>query len=109
MGGAERLQALLYARVSDLPDASSMTVALASIQLWLEGIVGILLLLGAFLMILGREKIGVSLGSIGLVISLVGVNLINFYIDQFGAIAKAFIEDLLLYFVYYYQGRFTQR
>lgn len=106
-GGAVLLETLLYSRISNLPNVSSDAVFLAAVQLWMEGLVGFLLLSSSILLVLGREKTGLSLGSLGLVISLVGVNLINFYLDQFGTIAKALIQYLLLYVLYYYQRRFS--
>jgi hypothetical protein len=80
---------------------------LAAVQLWLEGLVGVLLLLGSILLVLGKERVGISFGSTGLVISLVGVNMINFYIDQFGTIAKALSQYLLLHILYHYQKQFS--
>jgi hypothetical protein len=47
-----------------------------------------------------------GLGSIGMVVSLVGVNLIQFYIDQFSNVVKAIIQFLILQTMYYYQRRF---
>ena len=104
-GGAVLLETLLYSRIRNLPNVSSDAVFLAAVQLWLEGLVGLLLLSSSILLVIGREKTGLSLGSLGLVVSLVGVNLINFYIDQFGTIAKALSQYLLLYLLYYYQRR----
>ncbi len=61
------------------------------------------------LLIFGKEKIGLGIGSIGLVVYLVGVNLIQFYIDQFSTVVKAFIQFLILQTMYYYQKRFRIR
>jgi len=105
-GGAELLVTLLYARISDLPNISSNAIFLATIQLWLEGIVGVLLLVSSICIILGKEGIGITFGSYGLILSLVGVNLVGFYIDQFGTIAKALIQYLILYILYFYQRKF---
>ena len=105
-GGAELLETLLYARISDLPNISSNAIFLATIQLWLEGIVGVLLLVSSICITLGKERIGITFGSYGLILSLVGVNLVGFYIDQFGTIAKALIQYLILYILYFYQLKF---
>ncbi len=70
---------------------------------------GLILLISVVLLIFGKEKIGLGLGSIGLVVALVGVNLIQFYIDQFSTVVKAFIQFLILYTMYYYQRRFRAR
>jgi hypothetical protein len=106
-GGAQILETLLYERISRIPNISSDALFLAAIQLWMEGIVGSMLLMSSILMILNKERAGLNLGTIGLVISLVGVNLLNFYFDQFATIAKALSQYLLLYLLYSYQRRET--
>ena len=102
-------RALLQERVANLPVVTSMSLFLATVQVGMEGIVGLLLLLSAALMIFGKEKAGLGLGSIGLLIYLVGVNLIQFYIDQFATVAKALIQFAVLQTLYYYQRRFRIR
>lgn len=106
-GGAVLLETLLYSRIRDLPNISSNAIFIATVQLWLEGLVGVLLLTSSIFLVLGKEKTGITFGSYGLIISLVGVNLVSFYIDQFGTIAKALSQYLILYILYYYQRRFT--
>jgi len=100
---------LLLERVANLPDVTSMSQFLATVQVGMEGIVGLILLLSAALLIVGKEKAGLGLGSIGLLVYLVGVNLIQFYIDQFATVAKAFIQFVVLQTLYYYQRRFRIR
>jgi hypothetical protein len=104
-GGTELLETLLYQRISDLPNISSNSFYIAAVQLWLEGFVGALMLISSILLFLRKEKIGVIFGAIGLIISLVGVNLVNFYIDQFGTIAKALSQFILLYILNLYQSK----
>jgi hypothetical protein len=106
-GGAALLETMLYSRISDLPSISSNAIFLATVQLWLEGLVGVLLLIGSIYLVLGKERTGITFGSYGLIISLVGVNLVSFYIDQFGTIAKALTQYLILYLLYNYQRRFV--
>ena len=102
-GGSDLFNTLLYDRISGLPNISSDAVFLAAIQLWMEGLVGVFLLLSSVFLVFGKDRTGINLGMIGLVISLVGVNLINFYIDQFGTIAKALSQYILLHLIYHYQ------
>ena len=99
------LETLLYSRISDLPNVSSNSLYIAKVQLWLEGLVGALLLISSILLLLRKEKIGTIFGGIGLIISLIGVNLVNFYIDQFGTIAKALSQFILLYLLNFYQRK----
>ncbi len=100
---------LLIERVANLPVVTSMSLFLATVQVGMEGIVGLLLLLSAALLFFGKEKAGLGLGSFGLLVYLVGVNLIQFYIDQFATVAKAFIQFVVLQTLYYYQRRFRIR
>jgi hypothetical protein len=97
---------LLQERVANLPIVTDMALFWATVQVGMEGIVGLILLFSAVLLFFGREKGGLGWGSIGLLISLVGVNLIQFYIDQFSTIAKALIQFVILQTLYYYQRRF---
>jgi hypothetical protein len=97
---------LLQERVAKLPIVTDTALFWATVQVGMEGIVGLILLFSAVLLFFGREKVGLGLGSIGLLISLVGVNLIQFYIDQFSTIAKALIQFVILQTLYYYQRRF---
>lgn len=103
------LESLLRERVAELPVVTSASLFWAAVQLAMEGLVGLSLLISAALLIFGEEKIGLGLGSIGLVVYLVGVNLIQFYIDQFATVVKAFVQFLILHTMYYYQRRFRIR
>jgi hypothetical protein len=100
------LESILQERVADLPVVTSMSMFWAFVQLVMEGLVGLILLFSAALLIFEKEKRGLGFGSIGLVVSLVGVNLIQFYIDQFSTVTKAFFQFLILQAIYYYQRRF---
>jgi len=72
----------------------------------MEGLVGLILLISAVLLIFGKERIGLGFGSFGMIFYLVGVNLLQFYIDQFATIVKALIQFLALQTLYYYRKRF---
>jgi hypothetical protein len=100
------LENLLRNRVSDLTTTNNVSLFWAGVQLIMEGLVGLIMIIGTTLLILGKEKIGLEFSSIGLLISLVGVNLVQFYIDQFSTITKSFIQFLILQTIYYYQRRF---
>jgi hypothetical protein len=105
-GGPASLELLLRDRVADLSVVTSVSLFWAKVQLVMEGLVGLCLLLSATLLSLGRDRIGLGLGSIGMLFYLVGVNLIQFYIDQFSTVLKAFIQFLFLQIMYYYRRRF---
>jgi len=44
-----------------------------------------------------------------MLVYLVGVNLIQFYIDQFPTVMKALIQFMFLQAMYYYQRRFRMQ
>lgn len=75
-------------------------------RLLMEGAVGLLLLLSAILLLVGRERRGIGLAYAGLLISLTAVNLLVFYFEQFSTIVPALIQFLLLVGALRYRGRF---
>jgi len=77
------------------------------IQMVLEGLSGALLLAGAVLITLRRDEIGTRLGYYGLLLTLTTVNLLVFYFDQFGTIARALAQFGLLLGVLSYRRRFA--
>ncbi len=77
------------------------------IQMVLEGLSGALLLAGAGLIGLRRDELGTRLGYYGLLLTLTTVNLLVFYFDQFGTIARALAQFGLLLGVLSYRRRFA--
>ena len=61
-----------------------------------EFLVGMTMLFSTALFIYEMEGVGLELGSLAMLVYLVGVNLIQFYIDQFSTVTKALIQFLLL-------------
>jgi hypothetical protein len=105
-GDLVSFESLLRERVANLSHVSGASLFWVIIQLLMEGLVGFILLISAILLFLGRERSGLEIGSIGLVVYLVGVNMIQFYLDQFSTVLKAIIQFLILQTMYYYQRRF---
>ncbi len=75
-------------------------------RLILEGIVGIMLLVAAILLVVGKEPRGIQYSIIGLLLSLTTVNLLVFYFEQFSTIITAIIQFLLLLGVIHYRKRY---
>jgi hypothetical protein len=94
-----RLSSLI--RAGELQSNSSY--AWYYLRIVLETIIGILLLLSAGYFLAGKERIGIALGYISLLISLTTVNIIIFYFDQFSTILKASLELILLIILIYYR------
>ncbi len=85
---------LLNLHVGRHVDVSSIGVW-PSIRIWLEVIVGILLLTSATLLALKRKRVGAATGYLGLLISLTTVDILLFYFEQFSTIITTSIQLLL--------------
>jgi hypothetical protein len=74
--------------------------------LGLGGVVGLLLIVAATLLAVGREQRGSSLGYFGLLLSLTIVAPIDFYFSQFAAVINAVMQFVLLLGVILYRRRY---
>jgi len=76
------------------------------LRIGLEAAVGLIALIAFIYIVLRRQQQGTRLGVFALVLSLTTVTLLNFYIDQFAAVATALLEfAALLVIVSYRQWR----
>jgi len=75
-------------------------------QILLEGSMGILALTAVVFLLFKKDRIGVWLGIMNLMVTLVVVNLLTFYFDQFSTIGFASIEFVLLILLLSYKRRF---
>ena len=78
-------------------------------DLGLELAIAILFMVAAVLMTTRREQLGTALGSLGLLLSLTGINLLSFYYDQFSGIASALFQLAVLIALAYYRQRYVSR
>jgi hypothetical protein len=67
-----------------------------AVRFWLDGITGLLAIVGATLLLLCKERLGVSLGVMALVLSLTVNNLLTFYQDQFQALTYTLVQGAVL-------------
>ncbi len=72
-------------------------------QLALEGSVGLILILGAVMLLLGRERRGMTCAYFGLLLKLTVVNVLVFYFEQFSTIIGATIQFVVLLGLLYYR------
>jgi hypothetical protein len=75
------------------------------LRIGLEAAVGAIALVAFVYLALRREQLGARLGAFALVLSLTTVNLLNFYIDQFTAVATALLQFAALLVVVSYRER----
>jgi hypothetical protein len=72
-------------------------------RLTIDGMTGLITLAAAILLLARRERLGVGLGIISLVLSLTAVNLITFYLDQFKAISNSLFQFGMLWLMLRYR------
>ncbi len=74
-------------------------------RLGLEIVVGFLLVLAAFMLLARRARQGAIVGIVGLLLSLMTVDLLLFYFEQFSTIITTTIQFLMLIGLFYYRDR----
>jgi len=72
----------------------------------LKAACGLTIIVGAWLLIAGRNKPGIRISYLGLLIFITIVNLMEFYFDQFSTIVPATIQFGLLLILLYYRRRY---
>ncbi len=102
----DRLGAILTNWILENHVSSLTAVYWYSTRLAMEAAVGLVLILSGMLLILKKGKLGISLGVIGLMLSIVAVNPLVFYFDQFSTILPAAIHFLWLLLLLYYQRKY---
>jgi hypothetical protein len=102
----DQLEFMVSELVSSSQISSASGLGWFSARLILEGIVGLMLLVAAILLVVGKEQRGIQMSIIGLLLSLTTVNLLIFYFEQFSTIITATIQFLLLLGVIHYRKRY---
>lgn len=74
----------------------------------LEGITGVALVISGALMVLGRERTGIQIATFTLIVWLTVINLLVFYLDQFGAVVTALVQFSILMVLGYYRHRYLK-
>jgi hypothetical protein len=95
---------LNLASVGRLSSDSSLNWLETSISL--QAACGVVVIVGTVLLILNRERRGVSMSFFGLLLFLTMTNLLEFYFDQFSTFGPAMIEFALLLLLIHYRRRF---
>ena len=93
---------LVRAHVIDSPNELLWYLA----RLTMEGAVGALLILAGGLVLIGREERGTTLGSFGLLLYLLSVNLLILYFDQYATFVVTVLQFGLFLAVIRYRHRF---
>ena len=99
----------LAAILSEVPSASGVDLFWAYIHIVLDGAVGLTLALSAVLLFVRRDRWGLELGSVALLVSLLVLNVVLFYIEQFSTIITAVYQYATLQGLYYYKRKHLPR
>jgi hypothetical protein len=102
----EQLKLLVERFMADQLIRSASGMNWFEAQILLEGAMGAAAFVSVVFFLAKKELIAVWIGIIDLVFTLVVVNLITFYFDQFSTIAFAAVQFLLLVLLLYYKNRF---
>jgi hypothetical protein len=95
--------------------AASFPSASGNIEMWttmlvvFDGLAGAILSIGAILMIIERRNWSIQLTSLSLIVSLVAINLVLFYVEQFQTIVVAMVQYIALQSIYYYQRKYVKK
>ena len=87
----------------------------ADMNLWalvlvvLDGAMGALLSVSSVLMLIKRKNWSTQIASLSLIVSLVSVNLLLFYVEQFSMIITAGLQYMVLQVDYYYQRKYMKK
>ena len=79
------------------------------LRLGLEILIGFLMLVSAIFIFRGKEDNGMNIGVVALLLSLTGLLLLSFYLDQFGAIRTALVQFVFLMVMIAYRRWFLKR
>jgi hypothetical protein len=95
--------------------ASGFPVMGIDMKMWalllvvLDGAMGALLSISSMLLFIERKNWSTQLASLSLIVSLVAVNLLLFYVEQFSMIIIAALQYLVLQADYYYQRKYMKK
>jgi len=70
---------------------------------------GALLSISSMLLLIKRKNWATQLASLSLIVSLVAMNLLLFYVEQFSMILIAAIQYVVLQADYYYQRKYMKK
>jgi len=108
LGNPEEVQRLIFAMIDDRLIRGAASLGWYEARLALQTAVGILLLIAAVFLISGKERRGISLAYLGLLLALTTVNLLIFYFDQFSSIITAVVQLVVLLGVLRYRSKYLQ-
>lgn len=105
---APNRMAFLENITSGFPVASENMILWAMMLVVLDGLAGAFMSLGSILLLVERRNWSTQLASMSLIVSLVAINLVLFYVEQFQTIIIAVAQYATLQSIYYYQRKYVK-
>lgn len=93
---------------SGFPISSSNMIVWAMMLVVFDGLAGAFLSISSILLLVERRNWSTQLASVSLILSLVAINLVLFYVEQFQTIINAITQYATLQAVYYYQRKYVK-
>ncbi len=87
---------------------SSMGLTWFQAKIGIEGSLGLILIIAAILLLIRKERYGILLAYMGLIVSLTIADLIVFYFNQFSTIIIAIFQFIVLMLTARYRNRFLK-
>ncbi len=94
--------------ISELPESSDYNIMWVKAHVIIDGMVGIIMSLSAIFIFFGKIRWGTELGSTAIIVSLVVVNFILFYIQQFSSIIIAAYQYIVLQSLYFFERKWMK-
>ncbi|MFA9494709.1 MAG: hypothetical protein ACERKS_02190 [Candidatus Bathyarchaeota archaeon] len=101
--------AFLGSIASGFPGTGTHMKMWALLLVVLDGALGALLSISSVLLLINRKNWATQLASLSLIVSLVAMNLLLFYVEQFSMILIAAIQYVVLQADYYYQRKYMKK
>jgi hypothetical protein len=81
---------------------------LFSLRLGLEVVVGLMLLVSAILLLVGKKRLAISLGYLSLLLSIAVLDMLLFYFEQFSTILVVVFQFMVLIGMMYYRQKYQK-
>jgi hypothetical protein len=89
--------------------ASTEAPGLFNTRIILEVLIGLLLLISVGLLAVGKKRLAISLGYFSLLVSLVALDMLLFYFEQFSTVATVLVQFLVLFGLMFYRNKYLKR
>jgi len=76
------------------------------VRILLEGVTGLMLVISGGLFTMGKEPQATRIATLTLIMWITAINLLVFYLDQFGAVTTTLIQFFVLMLLLYYRRRY---